>query len=107
MILTSLQKEQFAENGYIILSNVLGGERLAKLTDECMSAWLAEKEAFDPEATWLQNSLLPDIHHRSRLVRDYYFDGPLVSVAEQLVGPNIKGATSQLTFKLRLSLIHI
>jgi len=34
-------------------------------------------------------------------VRSYYFDGPLVDIAEQLIGPNIKGATSQLTFKMR------
>jgi len=98
--LSEQQKNQFAEEGYTVLSEVLCGDRLAKLTDECMRAWLSEKGGFDPDATWLQNSLLPDIHHRSRLVCDYYFQGPLVDVAVQLVGPNVKGATSQLTFKL-------
>ena len=101
MTITEEQRKRFAGDGFLVLKGVLSGERLAKLTAECMSAWLAEKGEFDAEATWLQNSLLPDIHHRSRLVCDYYFDGPLVGVAEQLVGPNIKGATSQLTFKLR------
>ena len=100
MKLSEQQHDQFVEEGYIVLKDVLCGNRLAKLTDECMRAWLAEKGGFEPEATWLQNSLLPDIHHRSRLVCDYYFQGPLVDVAEQLVGPNVKGATSQLTFKL-------
>ena len=101
MTITEEQRKRFAGDGFLVLKGALSGERLAKMTAECMSAWLAEKGEFDAEATWLQNSLLPDIHHRSRLVCDYYFDGPLVGVAEQLVGPNIKGATSQLTFKLR------
>ena len=35
------------------------------------------------------------------LVRRFYFAGPLVDVAEQIIGPNLKAATSQLTFKTR------
>ena len=66
-----------------------------------MQAWNAEKEAFDPDKTWLQNSLLMNIHHKTTIVRNYYFEGPMVEIASQLVGPNIKGASSQLTFKLR------
>ena len=66
-----------------------------------MAAWKAEKEALDHRKSWLQNSLLPNIHHHSSLVRDYYFEGPLVDAAEQIIGPNIKGVTSQLTFKMR------
>lgn len=101
MELSTQQHDQFFEDGFLVLKGVLGGERLAKLTAECMSAWLGEKGSFDPEATWLQNSLLINIHHKSRLVCDYYFEGPLVDVAERFVGANVKGATSQLTFKLR------
>ncbi len=39
--------------------------------------------------------------HHAPIVRNYYFEGPLVDVAERLVGPNVKAATSQLTFKHR------
>ena len=42
-----------------------------------------------------------NIHHHASLVRQYYFSGPLVDVATQVIGPNIKAATSQLTFKMR------
>ena len=35
-------------------------------------------QAKSRQTVWLQNALLPDIHHRSKLVRDYYFEGPLV-----------------------------
>jgi ectoine hydroxylase-related dioxygenase (phytanoyl-CoA dioxygenase family) len=35
------------------------------------------------------------------LIKAFYFVGPLVNIAGQLIGPNIKGATSQLTFKMR------
>ena len=99
--LTEEQQGHFFEKGFLALKGVLAEVHLAKLSAECMSVWVADKDEFDPQATWLQNSLLPDIHHRSRLVCQYYFKGVLVDVAEQLVGPNIKGATSQLTFKLR------
>lgn len=84
-----------------MLPKLLAPEALEALLAECMAAWEAEKGLFDPSASWLKNALLPNIHHRSPLVRSYYFDGPLVTIAEQLVGPNLKGATSQLTFKMR------
>lgn len=68
---------------------------------QCVKVWDAEKKSYDADATWLENSLLTDIHHQAAIVRDYYFRDPLVDIAEQLIGPNIKGATSQLTFKMR------
>ncbi len=71
------------------------------MRDECMRAWNAEKGEFDPSKTWLQNALLPNIHRLSLTVRRYYCAGPMVDVAGQVVSPNVKGATSQLTFKMR------
>ena len=95
------ERRSYEDDGYLVLPEVLDAESLAGLSEECMAAWRQEKGEFDPDATWLKNALLPDIHHRSERVRRYYFEGPLVDVAEQLIGPNIKGATSQLTFKMR------
>ncbi len=91
----------FNENGYLIIKNIITEEGLKQMREECMQAWDREKEAFDPSKTWLQNSLLVNIHHQSPTVRKYYFQGPLVEIASQIIGPNIKGATSQLTFKMR------
>lgn len=91
---------QFGRQGYLILRGLLTPAGLSKMREEAMAAWKAEKDAFDPSRTWLENSLLVNIHHRSRIIRDYYFEGPLVDIAEQVIGPNIKGATSQLTFKM-------
>lgn len=91
----------YRDQGFLCYGPALTEDGLAAMRDEAMTAWVAEKGAFDPGKTWLHNSLLPDIHHRSALIRQYYFDGPLVDVATQVVGPNIKAATSQLTFKLR------
>lgn len=93
--------QAFGENGYWIIRGVLTELGLEHMRQECMQAWDAEKEGFDPAKTWLQNSLLINIHHKAPSVRDYYFRGPLVEIASQLIGPNIKGATSQLTFKMR------
>jgi hypothetical protein len=99
--LSDEQIRAFEADGYLLLGSTLTDEGLAEARRQCMAAWTAEKGEFDAEKTWLQNSLLPNIHHQAPIVRDYYFEGPLVDVAEQLIGPNLKGATSQLTFKMR------
>jgi ectoine hydroxylase-related dioxygenase (phytanoyl-CoA dioxygenase family) len=100
-LLAAADLASFSENGYLIIRNIITQKGLQRMRDECMQAWHAEKESFDPSRTWLQNSLLVNIHHSAKSVRDYYFEGPLVEIASQLIGPNIKGATSQLTFKMR------
>ena len=99
--LSDAEKAQFASEGYLVVGATLTARGLDAMRSECMDAWNATKEDFDPERTWLQNSLLANIHHHSRTVRQFYFNGPLVDVAEQLIGENVKAATSQLTFKLR------
>lgn len=99
--LSSDQLAQFREQGFLIVGPVLTGEGLRFMREECMAAWTEVKGPFEPGGTRLQNALLIDIHHHSEIVRRYYFSGPLVNIAEQLVSPNVKAATSQLTFKLR------
>ena len=100
-LLSPEQLNSFKANGYLILKDVLTVKGLQKMRDECMTAWNAEKASFDPNRSWLENSLLVNIHHQAATVRNYYFEGPLVEIASQLIGPNIKGATSQLTFKMK------
>jgi hypothetical protein len=99
--LSDADLRSYAERGFVVLRSVIRPAGLRRLVGECMAAWTAEKGPYDPRGTWLENALLPDIHRRSRAVRDYYFEGPLVGVAGQLIGPNVKGVTSQLTFKMR------
>ena len=91
----------YRENGYLIYGRILTDAGLDEMRKQCMAAWSAHKQTFDPNKTWLENALLPNIHHLAPIVRDYYFEGPLVDIAQQVIGPNIKGATSQLTFKMR------
>ncbi|MFN0167546.1 MAG: phytanoyl-CoA dioxygenase family protein [Bryobacteraceae bacterium] len=99
--LTGQQIGLYHEQGFLVVGRTLTDEGLDRLRSEVMEAWRSHKGAFDPDGTWLKNALLPDIHHHSRLVRDYYFDGPLVDMVGQIIGPNIKAATAQLTFKLK------
>ena len=99
--LTPEQLAQYHEQGYLVVPGTLTPAGREHLLAEVMEVWRREKGEFDPAATWLQNALLPNIHHLSAAVRDFYFRGPLVHIAEQIIGPNIKGATSQLTFKMR------
>ena len=93
--------EAYADQGFLLLDDVLTEQGVAEMRDQCMSYWSAKKEGYDPGGSWLKNMLLDDAHHHAPIVRDYYFEGPLVNVAEQLIGPNVKGVTAQLTFKLR------
>ncbi len=99
--LTDAELASYRENGFLIIKGIVKEAGLAEMRQQCMAAWDKEKEGFDPNKSWLQNSLLVNIHHQAPAVRDYYFDGPLVDIASQIIGPNIKGATSQLTFKMR------
>src|SRR5437899_3242138 len=82
----------YRDDGYHFYGRILTKEGLEEMRRQCMVAWNA-KEAFDPNRTWLENALLADIHHRAPVVRDFYFEGPLVDIAEQIIGLNIKGAT--------------
>jgi len=91
---------EFDEQGYLVIGPVLTSRGLAHMRKKCMAAWYAEKDEFNPDGNWLDNALLPDIHHHAAVVRQYYFSGPLVDIAAQVIGPNIKAATSQLTFKM-------
>ena len=93
--------QRYAQEGFLQIGRTLTDEGLHRMRHEVMREWDAAKDPFDPEKTWLQNSLLPDIHHKSDTVRRYYFSGPMVDIAEQVIGPNIKAATAQLTFKIR------
>ena len=99
--LDDTQLTSFDQKGYLLIGPVLTEQGLQRMRDECMAAWRTEKGEFDPSGTWLENALLVNIHHHSPLVRQYYFSGPMVDIAMQLIGPNIKTATSQLTFKMR------
>ena len=99
--LSATQIDQYQESGHLNLGKVLTDEGLELMREQVMAAWRKEKGPFDPEKTWLQNALLSDIHLHADVVRKYYYAGPQVDVAEQLVGPNIKSCTAQLTFKLR------
>jgi hypothetical protein len=101
LTLTPHQLDEYHEQGYLVISGLLTNIGISAMREECVDAWVTEKGEFDPEKSWLQNSLLVDIHHRSSIVRDYYFNGPLVGIANQIIGPNVKAATSQLTFKMR------
>ena len=98
---TEDHRRAYEENGFVKVGPTLTEEGVASMTSQAMSAWTAEKGEFDPEGTWLNNALLTDVHRKSDLCRAFYMKGPLVDWAEALIGPNIKGVTSQLTFKMR------
>jgi hypothetical protein len=99
--LSNAEIDSFNENGYLVIKSIVTPMGLAQMQSECMEAWAKEKTAFDPNKSWLQNSLLVNIHHEAPTVKKYYFGGPLVDIASEIIGPNIKGATSQLTFKMK------
>ena len=56
-------------------------------------------KTYDGSADWLTNALLVGVHKESELIRDVLYRSPLVDMMTQLIGPNIKLASNQLTFK--------
>ena len=103
-IFKSLTKDQLRSyhlNGYLSLGKTLTEEGVDKMLEQSMKIWNEEKGTYSEDKTWLQNALLVDIHRKAPLVKEFYYRGPIVKVAQQIIGPNIKGATSQLTFKMR------
>lgn len=99
--LTEKQVAFYEDHGYLVVGSTLTGKGIDDILFECMEAWHKEKEEFDLEKSWLQNALLVDIHKKSPLVKEFYYNGPIVNMMQQLIGPNIKAATSQLTFKMK------
>ena len=97
--LTDDELTLYRKEGYLLLGQVLTERGLELMCEQSMVAWNTEMGEFNPGETWLQNALLPNVHRLSELVRRYFFYGPLVDVAERLVGSNIKATSSQLTFK--------
>jgi hypothetical protein len=73
--LTDEELASFKEQGFLVIKGILRPEGIAQMQRECMTAWDKEKEAFDPTKSWLQNSLLVNIHHQAPTVRDYYSTG--------------------------------
>ena len=76
--LTQEQIDFYNDQGYLNVGKTLTPAGLEQLLAQAMDCWNAEKRAFDPNNTWLQNSLLVDIHKRSALIREFYFRGPVV-----------------------------
>ncbi len=99
--LTADQLARYEEQGYLRVGRTLTDKGLHAMREQVSAAWAARKQHFDSGKTWLQNSLLANVHQQCPIVRRYFFAGPMVDVAEQVIGPNIKAATSQLSFKLR------
>lgn len=91
----------YERDGFLPCGPVLTPYGIEVIREQCMAAWQKEKEGFRQDKSWLENTLLPNIHHLAPAVRALYFTGPMVNVATQVVSPNVKAATSQLTFKLR------
>lgn len=99
--LNEVRERADAEQGQLHLARVLTDAGRAVPRDGCRVTSRAEKGEFDPDKTWPRNALPNVIHHRSPATRELTHRGPLVDVAERLIGPNINGVTSQLTFKPR------
>ena len=103
-VLSASDLETFNSRGWLRTPPLLTPTGLAALRREAMSAWAAEKRGIDQTAdglTWLQAALLPNIHRASEAARQWYWRGPVVGLAAQLIGPNVKSSGSQLSFKLR------
>ena len=116
--LSAEELDAFRRDGFLRLEHTLTDQGLETMRAEAMTAWDIEKGPANPArtrpssshssltetTTWrahhAKNSILTNIHHHSETIRHYYFHGPLVDIATQIIGPNLKAVTAQLTFKM-------
>lgn len=96
--LTSIDVARFHDDGFLTL-DLVANRSINSLQLEADRAWDAAHREYDSGASWLSNALLVGVHEQSALFREVLYRGPLVDVMTQLIGPNIKLASNQLTFK--------
>ena len=94
------QIQFYKDHGYLKVGSTLTDSGIAEMKEQCMKVWHEEKREFNPDQTWLKNALLIDIHKKSPLVKEFYFNGPMVDIMEQLIGPNIKTEGKHKVFRL-------
>ena len=44
------------------------------------------KEEYDSSKNWLKNTLFQNIHYYSPLVKEFYFNGPLLEIMKEVIG---------------------
>ena len=81
------QLAAYDRDGYLVLGRTLSPAQLLEIQVEACRSWRAAGGA-------------PDVHRTSPAIRAFYWSGPLVDVATQLIGPNVKAVASQLTYQL-------
>ena len=59
------QLQLYEENGYVLYGRILTDAGLDALREDSISAWREENREFDPDKMWLQNMLLPNVHHQA------------------------------------------
>ncbi len=108
-VLSREQRESYFENGYLLLEKFVQDawlERLWQVTNEFIEesrSWTASGSKFDlepghgPEAPRLRRLTQPVEHHP--LYWEFASQGPIVDVAEDLLGPDVKFHHSKLNFK--------
>jgi len=97
--LTLVDVARFHNDGFLTIDLVTNGS-IDSLQLEAERVWdAAHTEEYDSGASWLSNALLVGVHEHSALFREVFYRAPLVDVMTQLIGPNIKLASNQLTFK--------
>ena len=98
--MNKFNKDFYNRFGYERLGRTLSHRKLFQMRKECMESWKTLKENYDPSKNWLKNTLLENIHLYSPLVKTFYISGPFLDIMKEVIGPNIKTVTSQLSFKL-------
>ena len=108
-VLSREQRESYFENGYLLLESFVQDawlERLWQVTNEFIEesrSWTASGSKFDlepghgPETPRLRRLTQPVEHHP--LYWEFASQGPIVDVAEDLLGPDVKFHHSKLNFK--------
>jgi ectoine hydroxylase len=108
-VLTEVERRRYFEDGYLLLEGFVDGKRLQALRDaaaeliEESRGVSASNGKFDlepdhtAEEPRLRRVTGPVIHHET--FREFSFEGPVVDLAADLLGPTVRFHHSKLNFK--------
>jgi hypothetical protein len=103
------KRTEYDRDGFVNVGTVLTAEGIERMRAEFLRVWAEGHKVHDPSVGPLQDHLQYFPHHdkTAEFLRWFYFHGPLVDVVESVIGPNIKGAGTQLSNKRRHSALPV
>jgi hypothetical protein len=103
------KRAAYERDGYVNVGTVLTAAGIDAMRTEFLKIWDEGHQSYDPTVGALQNHLqyTPHVSVHANFLRRFYFEGPIVDVADVQIGPNVKTVGSQLSNKQKRSTLPV